>query len=72
MFDTKSAAAKSSSALEERREVTRESDSTDRRRARIRVTANSLAMLQTSEAIFDELWEQNAGAAQTGRPPLRS
>jgi len=66
MSVTKQAAAKTISILEERRYVTREPDSTDRRRARIRVTDRGLAMLQAGEAIFDELreeWEQHVGSA---------
>jgi hypothetical protein len=46
--------------------VTREPDSTDRRRTRIRVTDRGLAMLQEGETIFDELreqWEQQVGTA---------
>jgi DNA-binding MarR family transcriptional regulator len=63
---SKQAAAKTLFALEERRYVTREPDSTDRRRARIRVTDHGLAMLQEGETIFDELreqWEQQVGTA---------
>ena len=66
MSVTKQAAAKTISLLEGRRYVTREPDSTDRRRARIRVTDRGLAMLQAGEAIFDELrqgWEQQVGTA---------
>jgi DNA-binding MarR family transcriptional regulator len=66
MSVTKQAAAKTIAVLEERRYVTRERDSTDRRLARIRVTARGLAMLQAGEAIFDELreqWEQKVGSA---------
>jgi DNA-binding MarR family transcriptional regulator len=66
MSVTKQAAAKTISLLEERRYVTREPDSRDRRRARLRVTEHGLAMLQTGETIFDELreqWEQQVGAA---------
>jgi DNA-binding MarR family transcriptional regulator len=66
MSVTKQAAAKTISLLEERGYVTREPDSTDRRRARIRVTDRGLAMLQAGEAIFDELrerWEQQVGTA---------
>jgi DNA-binding MarR family transcriptional regulator len=66
MSVTKQAAAKTISLLEERRYVTREPDTTDRRRARIRVTDRGLAMLQAGEAIFDGLregWEQRVGTA---------
>ena len=66
MSVTKQAAAKTLSSLEERRYVTREPDSTDRRRARIRVTNRGLAMLHEGETIFNELreqWEQQVGTA---------
>jgi len=66
MFVSKQAAAKTLSVLEERRYVTREPDSTDRRRTKIRVTDRGLAMLQEGETIFDELreqWEQQVGTA---------
>jgi len=66
MSVTKQAAAKTISLLEERGYVTREPDSTDRRRARIRVTDLGLAMLQAGEAIFDDLreaWKQQVGTA---------
>jgi DNA-binding MarR family transcriptional regulator len=66
MSVSKQAAAKTLSVLEERRYVTREPDSADRRRARIRVTDRGLGMLQEGETIFDELrerWEQQVGAA---------
>jgi DNA-binding MarR family transcriptional regulator len=65
MSVTKQAAAKTLSVLEERRYVTREPDSTDRRRMHIRVTDRGLAMLQEGETIFNELrdrWEQQVGA----------
>ena len=66
MSVTKQAAAKTLSSLEERRYVTREPDSTDRRRTRIRVTDRGLAMLHEGETIFNELreqWEQQVGTA---------
>jgi DNA-binding MarR family transcriptional regulator len=66
MSVSKQAAAKTLSVLEERRYVTREPDSTDRRRTRIRVTDRGLAMLHAGETIFDELreqWEQQVGTA---------
>ena len=66
MSVTKQAAAKTISVLEERRYVTRQPDSMDRRRARIHVTDRGLAMLQAGETIFDELrdqWEQQVGTA---------
>jgi DNA-binding MarR family transcriptional regulator len=66
MSVTKQAAAKTISVLEERRFVTREPDSTDRRRTRIHVTERGLAMLEAGEAIFDELrqgWEEQVGTA---------
>lgn len=66
MSVTKQAAAKTISLLEERRYVTREPDSTDRRRTRLRVTDRGLAMLKAGEAIFDELrqgWEEKVGTA---------
>jgi DNA-binding MarR family transcriptional regulator len=66
MSVSKQAAAKTLSVLEERHYVTREPDSADRRRARIRVTDRGLGMLQEGETIFDELrerWEQQVGAA---------
>ncbi len=64
MSVSKQAAAKTLSLLEERRYVTREPDSTDRRRTRIRVTDRGLAMLHEGETIFNELreqWEQQVG-----------
>jgi DNA-binding MarR family transcriptional regulator len=64
MSVTKQAAAKTLSVLEERRYVTREPDSADRRRMHIRVTDRGLAMLQEGETIFNELrqqWEQQVG-----------
>jgi DNA-binding MarR family transcriptional regulator len=70
MSVSKQAAAKTLSVLEERRYVTREPDSTDRRRMHIRVTDRGLAMLQEGETIFNELreqWEQ-----QVGTPSLSS
>jgi DNA-binding MarR family transcriptional regulator len=66
MSVTKHAAAKTIALLEKRRYVTREPDSTDRRRTRIRVTDRGLTMLQEGETIFDELreqWEQQVGTA---------
>ena len=66
MSVSKQAAAKTISVLEERHYVTREPDSTDRRRTRIRVTDRGLAMLHEGETIFDELreqWEQQVGTA---------
>jgi hypothetical protein len=52
--------------MEERRYVTLEPDSTDRRRATIRGTDRGLAMLQEEETIFDEpreQWKQQVGTA---------
>jgi DNA-binding MarR family transcriptional regulator len=66
MSVSKQAAAKTLSVLEERRYVTREPDSTDRRRMHIRVTDRGLAMLQEGETIFNELreqWEQQVGTS---------
>jgi DNA-binding MarR family transcriptional regulator len=66
MSVTKQAAAKTIALLEKRRYVTREPDSTDRRRTRVRVTDRGLTMLQEGETIFDELreqWEQQVGTA---------
>jgi DNA-binding MarR family transcriptional regulator len=66
MSVSKQAAAKTLTVLEERRYVTREPDSADRRRTRIRVTERGLAMLHEGETIFNELreqWEQQVGTA---------
>jgi DNA-binding MarR family transcriptional regulator len=65
MSITKQAAAKTISVLEERRYISRQPDSTDRRRMQLRVTDRGLAMLQEGETIFDELrqqWERQVGA----------
>ena len=65
MAVTKQAAAKTLATLEERHYVIREVDPADKRRMRIRVTDQGLAMLRTGEAIFDDLraqWETDAGA----------
>ncbi|WP_329058071.1 MarR family winged helix-turn-helix transcriptional regulator [Amycolatopsis sp. NBC_01480] len=66
MHVSKQAAAKTISALEQSNYVAREPDPADRRRQRLYVTANGLAMLSEAEAIFDELrgeWERQVGAA---------
>jgi DNA-binding MarR family transcriptional regulator len=66
MSVSKQAAAKTLAVLEERRYVTRELDSTDRRRTKIRVTDRGLTMLQEGETIFNglrEQWEQQVGSA---------
>lgn len=65
MAVTKQAAAKTLATLEERKYVLRETDPTDKRRMRIRVTDHGLAMLRTGEAVFDEMrsqWEAEVGA----------
>ena len=62
---TKQAAANTLAVLEERRYVVRETDPTDGRRMRIRVTEHGLDLLRTGEAIFNDLraqWEADAGA----------
>ncbi|MER7722936.1 MarR family transcriptional regulator [Streptomyces sp. NPDC096323] len=66
MSVTRQAAAKTIAALEERDFVVRQTDSADRRRARIRVTERGLAMMRQGEEIFDEMreqWEKQVGAA---------
>ena len=70
MSITKQAAAKTISVLEERRYVSRQPDSADRRRMQLRVTDRGLAMLQEGETIFDELREQ--WERQVGAPSLSS
>jgi DNA-binding MarR family transcriptional regulator len=65
MSVSKQAAAKTIAVLEERNYVSREPDSTDGRRMRLRVTDHGLAMMRTGGAIMDELraqWEQQVGA----------
>lgn len=66
MSVTKQAAAKTIAVLEARSYVARESDPTDKRRMRLRVTEQGLAMLHEGEAIFDDLrrqWERRVGEA---------
>jgi len=76
MSVTKQAAARTIAVLEERGYVVRESDPTDRRRMRLRVTERGLAMLHEGESIFDEIrdrWEGQIGtsAVETVEMALR-
>jgi DNA-binding MarR family transcriptional regulator len=64
---SKQAAAKTIRVLEERGYVSRDADPQDARRMRLRVTALGFKVLQSGEAIFDELrakWERQIGSAQ--------
>ena len=66
MSVTKQAAAKTIAVLEARGYVTREPDSADKRRTRLRVTDHGLTLLQQGEVVFAELreqWEKQVGAA---------
>ena len=66
MSITKQAAAKTIALLEERGYLARESDQTDKRRVRLRVTERGLAMLRAGEEVFDELrrrWEEQVGTS---------
>ena len=61
---TKQAAAKTIALLEERGFVTRESDETDARRTRVRVTDRGHAMMRDGAEIFESLradWERKVG-----------
>jgi DNA-binding MarR family transcriptional regulator len=65
MAVTKQAAAKTIAVLEERNYVSREPDSADGRRMRLRVTDHGRAMMRAGEAIMNEVreqWEQQVGA----------
>jgi DNA-binding MarR family transcriptional regulator len=58
---SKQAAARTIAVLQERGYVVRESDPSDARRNRLRVTPRGFAMLREGEAIFDDLRERWAG-----------
>lgn len=67
MAVSKQAAAETIGTLESRGYLLRETDPTDRRRVRLRVTERGLALLRDGELVFDELrtrWEEQVGAPQ--------
>ena len=67
MSVTKQAAAETISVLQGRGYVAREPDPADRRRVRLRVTEEGLALLREGEAVFDDLrraWEAQVGAVR--------
>jgi DNA-binding MarR family transcriptional regulator len=64
---SKQAAAKTISVLEDRGYIEREPDASDARRKHLKATSLGFKVLQTGEAIFDELrsqWAEQIGADQ--------